>query len=40
MGTHRAVGNHFLMFAQAHAVETTQAVLVAITALEAWNGGC
>ena len=36
MGMHCAVGNHFLMFAQ----EMTQVVLVAITALEAQNGGC
>ena len=40
VGTHHAVGNHFLMFAQAHAAETTRVVLAAITALEAWNGGC
>ena len=35
VGTHCAVGNHFLMFVQAHAVEMTWAVLAAITALEA-----
>ena len=36
MGMHHAVGNHFLVFAQ----EMTWVVLAAITALEAWNGGC
>ena len=40
MGTHCTMGDHFLMFAQVHAAETTRAVLVAITALEAQNGGC
>ena len=40
MGTHHTVGDHFLLFAQAHAAETTQAVLAAITALEAQNGRC
>ena len=40
MGMHQAAGNHCLMFAQAHAVETTRAVLAAITALEAWNEVC
>ena len=33
-------GGSFLMFALAHAAETTQAVSAAITALEAQNGGC
>ena len=40
VGTPRTAGDHFLMFAQAHAVETPRAVLAAITALEAQNGGC
>ena len=40
MGTHHTAGDNFMMFAQAHAAETTQAVSVAITVLEAWNGGC
>ena len=40
MGTHRTAGDHFLMFALAYAAETTWAVSVAITALEAQSGGC
>ena len=40
VGTHHTAGDHFLMFSQAHAAETTRVVLAAITALEAQNGGC
>ena len=40
VGTHRTAGDHFLMFALAHAAETTWAVSAAITALEAQNGRC
>ena len=39
VGTHGTSGDHFLMFAQAHAAEMPWVVLAAITALEAWNGG-
>ena len=35
VGMHCTVGDHFLMFALAHAAETTRAVSAAITALEA-----
>ena len=40
VGTPCTAGDHFLMFAQVHAVETPWVVLAAITALEAQNGGC
>ena len=40
VGMHRTSGDHFLLFAQAHAAETTRTVSAAITALEAQNGWC